>query len=358
MNDPSKIKNNSHTDLNDKNITGARFIQVNQLPQIDSHLTAKLFVDNALDELSLVRNNQDNIFGNYNLTNINCITSNKPAKNDNEVITKAYVDQFRQDNERSRRDLGIDFYHESNDVVKNNQDNDFKVNKLTKIYSITVIRNPTSDNEVSNKKYIEDELDKGTIVRFNQTLENYQKVSVGNDTNNLTKYNKIQLTYTTAMKTGNSGAYLLPYWRIVCNDKNNSGKISNFIKSTKPNSPTGNSGATSLPPLGTAFMYIETSSNNHGSNVFCNFERTNFIQITNITFCYNWYSILTDDFKKSRGGFRFPLLLEDNTWNTQHTIPINSQYTDSPTEWKLLNLDYTVQKLRGQIDFRSNRYGS
>ena len=126
MNDPSKIKNNSHTDLNDKNITGARFIQVNQLPQIDSHLTAKLFVDNALDELSLVRNNQDNIFGNYNLTNINCITSNKPAKNDNEVITKAYVDQFRQDNERSRRDLGIDFYHESNDVVKNNQDNDFK----------------------------------------------------------------------------------------------------------------------------------------------------------------------------------------------------------------------------------------
>ena len=35
------------------------------------------------------------------------------------------------------------------------------------------------------------------------------------------------------MKTGNTGGYLLPYWKIVRNDKNNSGKIQNFIKSTK-----------------------------------------------------------------------------------------------------------------------------
>ena len=42
FNDPSILKNNAHIDLNDRNITNARFIQVNQLPQIDSHLTAKL----------------------------------------------------------------------------------------------------------------------------------------------------------------------------------------------------------------------------------------------------------------------------------------------------------------------------
>ena len=41
-------------DMNDKNITNARFVQVNQLPQIDSHLTAKQYVDNAIDESSLV----------------------------------------------------------------------------------------------------------------------------------------------------------------------------------------------------------------------------------------------------------------------------------------------------------------
>ena len=49
FNDPSTIKNNAHIDLNDRNITNARFIQVNQLPQIESHLTAKLYVDNSID---------------------------------------------------------------------------------------------------------------------------------------------------------------------------------------------------------------------------------------------------------------------------------------------------------------------
>ena len=79
FNNPSILKNTAHIDLNDRKITNARFIQVNQLPQIDSHLTAKLYVDNSMDEPSLVRNNQDNIIGNYNLTNINSITLNKQA---------------------------------------------------------------------------------------------------------------------------------------------------------------------------------------------------------------------------------------------------------------------------------------
>ena len=109
FNDPSIVKNTEHIDLNDRNFTNARFIQVNQLPQIDSHLTAKLYVDNAIDESNLVRNNKDNDFGIYNLTNINSITLNTQAVNDNQVITKAYVDQFHQENEKSRRDLGKDF---------------------------------------------------------------------------------------------------------------------------------------------------------------------------------------------------------------------------------------------------------
>ena len=71
--------------MNDRNITNARFIQVNQLPQIDSHLTAKLYVDNAIDEPSLVRNKQDNDFNNHNLTNINIITLKTQAENDNQV---------------------------------------------------------------------------------------------------------------------------------------------------------------------------------------------------------------------------------------------------------------------------------
>ena len=108
-NDHSLIKNTEHIDPNDRNITNARFIQVNQLPEIDSPLTAKLFVDNSLDEPSLVRNNQEIDFNNNNITNIKSITLNTQAVNDNQVITKAYGDQFHQENERSRRDLGIVF---------------------------------------------------------------------------------------------------------------------------------------------------------------------------------------------------------------------------------------------------------
>ena len=220
FNDPSILKNNAHINLNDRIITNARFIQVNQLPQIDSHLTAKLYVDNAIDETSLLRldpdekldlDNQDSIILNSTLTSPKIII---------EIPTKAYIDSLHEENERSRRDLGIDFYDKSNDLVKNNQDNDLNDSKLLNLGSVMVNRNPTLDNELSNKKYIDDELDKNTIVRFNQTLSNYLKVTVGSDTYNLSKYNKIQLTDTTIIKYPNTGGYLLPGWRIFCNDKN------------------------------------------------------------------------------------------------------------------------------------------
>ena len=344
FNDPSIIKNSAHLDLNDRNITNARFIQVNQLPQIDSHLTAKLYVDNAIDESSLLRLNPNEKLDLDNQESIFLNSTSKSPKTVIEIPTKAYIESLHEENERSRPDLGIDFYDESNDLVKNNQDNDFNDNKLLNLGSVTVNRNPTLDNELSNKKYIDNELDKNTIVRFNQTLSNYSKVTVGNDTYNLSKYNKIQLTDTTSIKYPNTGGYLLPGWRIYCNDKNNNGKIQDFIKSTKTNSPTGLSGATTLPPIGISFMYIETSGNNSGNeDVFVSWERIDIIQITNITFYYNRYSILIDDSKKSMGRFRIQLLLENNTWSTQYAIAKNDEQSDNSTDWTLLNLYFTVE---------------
>ena len=200
FNDPSILKNNAHIDLNDRNITNARFIQVNQLPQKDSHLTAKLYVDNSIDEPSLVRLDPDEKLDPHNQDSIilnSTLTSPKTIK---EIPTKSYIDSLHEENERSRRDLGIDFYDESNDLVKNNQDIDFNDNKLLNLDSVTVNRNPTLDHELSNKKYIDNELDKNTIVRFNRTPSNFLKVTVGNDTYNLSKYNKKQLTDTTINK--------------------------------------------------------------------------------------------------------------------------------------------------------------
>ena len=53
--------------------------------------------------------------------------------------------------------------------------------------SVTVKRIPASDNELVNKRYLDDELDKNNTLRFNQTLESYLEISVGYNTFNLTK---------------------------------------------------------------------------------------------------------------------------------------------------------------------------
>ena len=301
---------------------------------------SKNYVDNSIHEVSLVRNNKDNDFGNYNLTNINSITLNKQAENDNEVITKTYVDQFHQENERSRRDLGLGFYNEDIDLVNNNQDNNFNDKKLTNINSIVINNNPTDDNHVSNKKYIDDELDKSTIVRFSQTLSNYLKVSVGSDIYNLTKYEKNYITDLTEMRAPNNGLNLLQKWHIICKDRNNNSKNNNFIKSTKTQSSTEDSGATALAPVGNSFMYLETSGVNHGEGTYAILTRTDIIQITNILFYYNRYSI-SDENLRAMPRFRIQILLENDTWDNKYTIEKNTQFSNTSTEWTYLSLDFT-----------------
>ena len=86
-------------------------------------------------------------------------------------------------------------------------------------------------------------------------------------------------------------------------------------------------------------MYIETSSNNHGNNVVVSWERTDIIQISNITFYFNKFSILTNNFKKSMGRFRIQLSIEDNTWSTRYKIPKSDRYSNSSTQWTLVKLN-------------------
>ena len=199
FNDPSIMKNTEHIDLNDRNINYARSIQVNQLPQIDSHLTAKLYVDNAIsdsvDERSLLRlcpdaisklyergyivldstetsprtsleipikeyvdnkfndpsiiKNSDHIdFNDKDIDKVGWIKVNKMPAVEEHLTPKFYVGNAIQDIKsaiinlhelnRNRRDLSSVF---------NNQDNEFDNNKLTSLDSIQVNRNPNLDNE-------------------------------------------------------------------------------------------------------------------------------------------------------------------------------------------------------------------
>ena len=63
-------------------------------------------------------------------------------------------------------------------------------------------------------------------------LSNYLKVSVGNDTYNLTRYDRIQLIHVTEIRSPNTGFDLLHERRIKNLHKNNGAKAGNFLKST------------------------------------------------------------------------------------------------------------------------------
>ena len=72
------------------------------MPAIGDYITAKFFGDdatsNSVDEPILVRNNQNNAFNTFKLTNINSNTLTTQKVNGNQVITEANVDQFHQEN--------------------------------------------------------------------------------------------------------------------------------------------------------------------------------------------------------------------------------------------------------------------
>ena len=80
--------------MNKKNFTNPRFIQGNQLPQIDSHLTAKLYVDKTIsdgvNESSSLRLDPDEKLKLYSINLNSTLTSPKTII---EVSTKNYVDK-------------------------------------------------------------------------------------------------------------------------------------------------------------------------------------------------------------------------------------------------------------------------
>ena len=215
FNGPSIKKNFAHVQFNVKNRNNVKFFGVNSMHAVREHLKLRIYVDETIsfwvDESSLLGldpdeklklNEQDSLFLNSTLTSPNTIK---------ELPTKSYVDTLREIN-RNRRDLSSVF---------NNQDNEFD--------KIEVIRDRISDNELSIKKDVDDSLGEGTIVRFNETSEKYLKVSVGNDTCNLTESDILQITHTTEIIFPNNGSDLLQKWYFKCNNMNIGSKVGNFI---------------------------------------------------------------------------------------------------------------------------------
>ena len=113
-------------------------------------------------------------YGELKLQDSNFFNSSlKEPKTINDIPSKAYVDSSSKNN-GNRRDFSAAMKDQDIEFVKN-------LELITNLESMRVKRNPTTDNEVSNKKGIDDELGASTIVRFNQSLQKNLEVSAQDD---------------------------------------------------------------------------------------------------------------------------------------------------------------------------------
>ena len=214
----SIVRNNKNNNFNGNTITGLESVYVNRDPNFPLELSTKQYTDDSIDEQSilrlhkdeklqlagkdfitlesnlttpktilyiplntnLVRRDRDNDCDNHSLYNVSSISVTSQAVNDNELVSKAYVDSFHQENERTRRDVGLEFYDEANDLVKNNQNNDFNNNEITNVKSIQINDDPVSLQDATNKIYVDTTIDEFSIVRNNQDndLNNNQLTNI------------------------------------------------------------------------------------------------------------------------------------------------------------------------------------
>ena len=155
------IRNNAHVDFNDEILDNVRFVKVNSRPAVRKHLTPNCFVDETLSHsvdvsslLGVDPNEKLEIDERYSKFLNSFLTSPKTII---EKPTNLYVDSLH-DTIRNRQDLSSVF---------NDQDKDFVANELFNLVSVTVNRNPNSDNQLANKKYVNDSIWGRKILRFN-----------------------------------------------------------------------------------------------------------------------------------------------------------------------------------------------
>ena len=147
FNDPSITKNNEHIDLNDRDITNARFIQVNQLPQIDCHLTAKLCVDNSIDEPSLLRLDPDEKLERGHILLISTLTTPKTIL---EIPTKNYVDNKFNDPS----------------IIKNTDQVDINDKSFNNVRWVKVNKMPAFREHLTPKIYVNYAISESSLLRL------------------------------------------------------------------------------------------------------------------------------------------------------------------------------------------------
>ena len=90
--DPSIIKNKDHVDFKDKTLVKNRFVELKSLHAVSQHLTPGQNIDDATNEITLVRTYLKNYFDINSLINISRIFLNFEPTNFNHAATRSYVE--------------------------------------------------------------------------------------------------------------------------------------------------------------------------------------------------------------------------------------------------------------------------
>ena len=152
----SNVTNNKNSNFNGNTITGLESAYVYRAPNFPLKLSTKQYTDDSIVEQPILRLHKDenlqlagkdfitlestlttpkthlyiplntnlvrrdiySDFDTHSLYNVSSISVTSQAVNDNELVSKAYVDSFHQENERTRRGVGLEFYDEANDLEK------------------------------------------------------------------------------------------------------------------------------------------------------------------------------------------------------------------------------------------------
>ena len=185
----------------------------------------------------------------------NQITILKQPESKSDVTNKEYVECFIERGELNKKT-----------IVRNNVDNDFNNKNILNVNSFEKSNDKFNDNNVVNKKYT----DSLKLIRYEEESVEYVRVNILDNDYYLKVYQEDSLIDVTTYIVTNMGSDLLP--KRSLNSQNMSGVDAKnaFFRSSNYSTPTPFSGMS----YHVDGMYIETSNTNFGDGNFCSMERT------------------------------------------------------------------------------------
>ena len=331
----------------------------------------KEYVDDNIEQASVVRNNIDNNFNNNKLTNISSIEINNNPILDDEVANKNYVDLTVDENSllRNNKPISVSSIQITNDpisnqdatnkqyvdqtvdngsIIRNTQNNNFANVKLFNIKSIQINDEPINPLEVCHKQYVDSKIIPGINQDSTKDVEETDDIIylLINTLSGVTSFpiatkdyvdkrvfNEFQVITTF---TNNTGVDLWVNWSLEVLSGMTS--VAGFFKSASNTSTSSvGTGPNSNPPIGSWYSFTETSTPNNGVDRYAIATYNQHTNITKVSFYYNRTGT-------TMCRFRIQYQNLSNEWIDKLVFDNNSNITGGDV-WQFLDVSFLEDNL-------------